>query len=188
MWTHEETAKPYQSPALAYLTNLTPTYTPSPSLNTTQDTMANKIQPCNHKATSMSPAWCLRPPPTKDSSPRTMPSPNKKKKKKKKRNQSPTYTTEPSSPRIGCLGQVRRSKPESDETGSSSSDSSPSNNFTRQFSLLLIKRVISSKILLKEMDPPRPVERREVSPVSLWKRRCRRGESLKLRVQPEEQV
>ena len=153
--------------------------------------MASKGQQHNHKVISFSPAWCLRPSPTNDSSPRTVlpPSNHSKNKKSRSQSQSPKFTTEPTSPRIGCMGQVRRRKSPPSVAASSSSSASPSPNFTRQFSLLLIKRVVSSKILLREMDPPRPVERkgvREVNTVSLWKRRSTRADSLKLQLQPEE--
>lgn len=67
-----------------------------------------------------------------------------------------------------------------------SSDTSPSISHG-PFNLLLIKRVISSKILFREMDPPRPVEKKKKQSVedsvSLWKRRCGGGDVLKLQMQ-----
>lgn len=149
-----------------------------------------KVHSYNPKVSSFSPAWCLRPATTKDLSPQTKDHPaddNKKQRESKSKSPTPRPVNALSSPRIGCMGQIKRHKtsPGAEAAGSqhssSSSDSTPP-TFKRHFSLLQIKRVISSKILLREMDPPRPVEKKKAkeaeNSVSLWKRRSEGGRDV----------
>ncbi|ONK75224.1 uncharacterized protein A4U43_C03F14650 [Asparagus officinalis] len=197
--------------------------------------MSTKVRH-RHKSSSFNPAWCLRPPPVTVTTPRNtnicsgnkspLTSTHGPKKSHRHRRQSPEgpeITVEPTSPRVGCMGQVRRRKAPSSATGSlhssSSGSSSRSPSVSPQFSLMMLRKSSNSsvntslrssplsiesefsllmltrgslgRVLVEEMDPPRPVERKEMkseNSVSLWKRRCGGGKGLQLQMQSMEQI
>ncbi|KAG0497489.1 hypothetical protein HPP92_002180 [Vanilla planifolia] len=125
------------------------------------------------------------------------------------RNRRCASAEEPSSPRVGCMGQIKRCKPPANVSGlrlftasastsssSSSSSSSTGRSPTRSSggggSVKSGRGKALTTALVMEMDPPLPVVRRErASPAeSLWRRR-RRGVDLgdlQLRRSPEVRV
>ncbi|XP_058099687.1 uncharacterized protein LOC131244038 [Magnolia sinica] len=98
---------------------------------------------------------------------------------------------EPASPRVGCMGQIKR-----DKVGYTGSKGPKFFKLKKIFSGKNLSRGISAKfdgdygvISIVELDPPLPVPKRvikECNAVSLWKRRC--GQPLEgLQLHPQQQ-
>ncbi|CAD5177444.1 unnamed protein product [Musa acuminata subsp. malaccensis] len=186
--------------------------------------MGNHGRRHHHHISSFNPSWCFRPSPTKETPKRATPNdripttasfPSLPKQKRLFRLGSMSVAL--SSPRIGCMGQIKRDRSASrDSTSSSSSSSKTSGSSSRErgnllkITMALLRRsasdptssrvggaeddggVVGAGVTVADMDPPLPVVRRvaardELS-VSLWERRCGGGERRQLKLQlPQQQ-
>ncbi|THU49227.1 hypothetical protein C4D60_Mb06t07330 [Musa balbisiana] len=185
--------------------------------------MGNHGRRHHHHISSFNPSWCFRPSPTKDTPKRATPNdripttasfPSLPKQKRLFRLGSMSVAL--SSPRIGCMGQIKRDRSSSRDSTSSSSSSSTSGSSSRgrgkllKITMTLLRRswsdptssmvggaeddggVVGAGVTVADMDPPLPVVRRvaardELS-VSLWERRSGGGERRQLQLQlPQQQ-
>ncbi|RWW00947.1 hypothetical protein GW17_00036049 [Ensete ventricosum] len=183
--------------------------------------MGNHGRRRHHHISSFNPSWCFRPSPTKDTPKRATPNdripttasfPSLPRNKRLFRLGSMSIAV--SSPRIGCMGQIKRDRPSSrDSTSSSSSKTSGSSSRGRgklvKITMALLRRsasdptssrvggaeddggVVGAGVTVADMDPPLPVVRRVAArdglSVSLWERRCGGGERRELQLQLSQQ-
>ncbi|CAL9117723.1 unnamed protein product [Musa textilis] len=182
--------------------------------------MGNHGRRHHHHKSSFNPSWCFRPSPTKDTPKR--PTPNDRIAttdsfssipKQKRLFRLGSMSVALSSPRIGCMGQIKRERPSSRDSTSSSSKTSDSSSRGRgklvKITMALLRRsasdptssrvggaeadggVVGAGVTVADMDPPLPAARRVVARdelwVSLWERRCGGGKRRQLQLQPPQQ-
>lgn len=163
-----------------------------------------------HKVSSFNLSGCMKLPQITDTTTKTHPPPGTSTSSSRpppKKNHCRGHrfeTTDPSSPKIGCMGQIKRKSKSSSSTSSSPSSSASSSDSRRRNKLFGLKRAFMGRsvesqassrvrddrggvpvpvaVSVADLDPPLPVVRRrpvsDGNSVSLWERRCC-GEALR---------